>query len=355
MATESFESQLVNASVVLDLRPDLVYRASLPSLSGDEQGPTRSVLLFGRAADEEFSMLERVLPALGVPVYRIMAEKAANIDISLDIGRNRLYLDGRRIDPALTWIRHFSVRAIPEDDADSVTLFRRDSWAVLMEQLSSFSRFTIDGRGPGAISQLTAAKRLGVKIPETVISTGQGALCPEITSGPKIAKALDAHFVETNPGLLVGVFPQIFQFCQSRAGLDAAIRGAPFVLQEYIEASEEFRVYFVAGEIVCYQIFKEQASSLWADANGVRVRPVPVPEVVDLAARTLASEWNIKYCAFDFLLSGGSATFLEANFDGDWRWFEMKAATERMDVSAAVVRMILAFWNAPAPDDSRPE
>jgi hypothetical protein len=79
---------------------------------------------------------------------------------------------------------------------------------------------------------------------------------------------------------------------------------------------------------------------------------VPVPKVIDLAARTLASEWKIKYRAFDFLLSGGSAIFQKANFDGDWRWFEVKAATERMDVSAAVIRMILAFWNASTSGDS---
>ncbi|MER6362377.1 hypothetical protein [Kitasatospora sp. NPDC001527] len=80
-------------------------------------------------------------------------------------------------------------------------------------------------------------------------------------------------------------------------------------------------------------------------ANGRELDAGP-PEAA-AATRVLAA-MNLRYGAFDFLLSAGTPVFLEVNPDGDWRWAERP--THGTPVTAAVAAMLTTLHHAAVRD-----
>src|SRR5688500_17714 len=71
------------------------------------------VVLVGRAGLAEFAVLQRGLRTLGVPSVRIDAGSLSGLGITARLDDGAPTVDGRRILPTVTWVRHFSPRAIP--------------------------------------------------------------------------------------------------------------------------------------------------------------------------------------------------------------------------------------------------
>lgn len=282
------------------------------------------VVLADRAGMGEFAGLQRGLRTLGVPSVRIDAGSVAALTRHED---GSLTIDGRRILPTVTWVRHFGMYA----GGDAHSLFRAESWVALVDQITALSSVRIpDGLDPGRLAQLDGAAKAGIRVPRTIVTTDPaGAPFP----GRKvIVKALNRHFVEAEPGLLEGVFPEI----ADRTAFHP--RDVPMIVQEYVEHTAELRVYHVDGEIRAFQVEKPSPAAIWRDEDSVTVTPVPAPADVAEAVARLADLWGLRYGAFDFLLTTDGPVFLEVNPDGDWRWFESKAGVD--DVSMATLAMV---------------
>jgi hypothetical protein len=120
--------------------------------------------------------------------------------------------------------------------------------------------------------------------------------------------------------------------------------GHPAVVQEYVPHVAEYRVYQLDGSLCAFHVAKPDAASPWTAPDRVAVSRADCPEAVAEAVRTLSRSWGLRFGAFDVLLTGdGEPVFLEANPDGDWLWFERKAAWAGVSVTAAVmVREVFA-------------
>ncbi|WP_146607425.1 BTAD domain-containing putative transcriptional regulator [Spongiactinospora gelatinilytica] len=305
------------------------------------------VVLADRAGLTEFAALQRGLRTLGVPSLRIDAEAIDDLRIAADIADRSLTVNGRRIVPTVTWVRHFSPRAIP-NSANSP--FRADSWCALVAQMSRLAAHHLPG-GPdiGRLIQLDDAARAGIRTPRTIVTTDPAAASDSLPGDRVIVKALDGHFVETEPGTLAGVFPEIMDTAAAR-GL--SVRDAPMIVQEYVDHGVELRVYFLEGEIRTFRVSKPSPEALWCDADSVSVCRVTTPQSVVGAVRRLADLWGLRYGAFDFLMTRHGPVFLEVNSDGDWRWFESKAGVD--DVSMAVLAMVRTLHSQAAPKPAAP-
>ncbi|WP_051760586.1 BTAD domain-containing putative transcriptional regulator [Herbidospora cretacea] len=282
------------------------------------------VVLADRAGMGEFAGLQRGLRTLGVPSVRIDAGSVADLTRHED---GSLTIDGRRILPTVVWVRHFGLCG----EKEARSLFRAESWVALVDQVTALSSVRIpDGLDPGRLAQLDGAAKAGVRVPRTIVTTdpGNAALpCRKI-----VVKALSRHFVEAEPNLLEGVFPEIGE----RTAFHA--RDVPMIVQEYVEHTAELRVYHVDGEIRAFRVDKPSPAAIWRDEDSVTVTPVAAPPEVAEAVHRLAGLWGLRYGAFDFLLTGDGPVFLEVNPDGDWRWFESKAGVD--DVSMAALAMV---------------
>ncbi|MEZ0075442.1 RimK family alpha-L-glutamate ligase [Planotetraspora sp. GP83] len=313
------EWQLDDQARVIDLRPP----------SGGERPGAPAVpcpVFLARERDPEVDALRAGLWRLGVPSLR------AGLGTPVRLTSDGVQFDG--VIPTVLWVRHLSPRSAPEHPVTAVRRYRSDAWRALLSQVEAVTGAPVLGTGPGLLRQLAAARALGVRVPETVITTQPGTDVALLRSPRVVAKALDSHAVEAAPGLLANAFAQV-------ADRDEVLRWprqAPLVLQEYVPHECELRVYHLGGEIHGFRVVKSAPEALWLDERAVRVRSCRVPEPVASATLRLADVLGLGYAAFDFLLSRGEPVFLEANVTGDWRWFERKAATRT--ITRAAVRML---------------
>ncbi|SIR77009.1 hypothetical protein SAMN05421833_11526 [Microbispora rosea] len=349
-------------------------RGSLGSVSWrlSEPGPATDaapcVVLADRAGCAEFAVLQDTLHHLGVPSVRVDAESVAALRLSATLAAPAradrptedrpavdrpttdgapaasggvaggrpcavLDLDGRRIAPTVVWARHFSPRAMPASASAAQTLLRAESWHAVVRQLCSLAPASLPGNRPGRLEQLAGAAAAGIRVPRTIVTTDPAGAAAAMPGRRVVVKVVGEHFVETSPGLLTGVLPEIAARAEvlRRPALDY-----PVIVQEHVEHDAELRVYHVAGAVHAYAVGKRAPDSPWREAAEVTVTPVAAPPAVADAVRGLASLWGLTYGAFDLLLSAGEVVFLEVNTDGDWRWFEAKAGGRPVSTAVAL-------------------
>lgn len=310
-----------------------------------ETGPATDaapcVVLADRAGCAEFAVLQDTLHHLGVPSVRVDAESVAALRLSATVtggaGHDRTWcvldLDGRRIAPTVVWARHFSPRAMPATADAAQTLLRAESWHAFVRQLCSLAPSSLPGNRPGRLEQLAGAAAAGIRVPRTVVTTAPAEAAAAMPGRRVVVKVVGEHFVETSPGLLTGVLPEIAARAEvlRRPALDY-----PVIVQEHVEHDAELRVYHVAGAVHAYAVGKRAPDSPWREEAEVTVTPVAAPPAAADAVRRLASLWGLTYGAFDLLLSAGEVVFLEVNTDGDWRWFEAKAGGREVSTAVAL-------------------
>ncbi|WP_329134466.1 hypothetical protein OG552_19035 [Streptomyces sp. NBC_01476] len=293
----------------------------------------RCVLLLTRRGDREAAELDSLLRRVGVPVRRLDADGLECVEATCEPD-GTLTVNGRPFTPTVTWLRHFSMRAAPNSRPADGHMLYQDSWAALADQLSLISATTIGGTDPGQLRQRAQAAALGVRIPRGLVTTDPAAAAERLPGRRYVVKVLDRHFVEPEPGRFAWFLPQVLEEPQ----LDGALGlppGTPVVLQEYVDHEAEFRVYLIGSDVLAFEVVKEDPRDIWDRADRVRIRPAAAPPAVTEAVRALARVWELRYGAFDFLVSRGEAVFLEMNAHGDWDWFERKSGVDVVTRAAA--------------------
>jgi hypothetical protein len=332
-----FTGQLTTPRYVLDARPDRPA-ASTEDHSGTWPGgrhPVPGILLLSRAHDAELDAIGALLARANVPSLRVDADRLDATQVLVEPASGHVVLNGCRIAPTVTWIRHFAPTAIPGTGHQATDQFTRESWSATASQLAELSAVTIAAGRPGILAQLRLAAAHGVPVPRTVLTNDLTAAARLIGSRLLIVKAAHEHFVEAEPGLLSGVFPVVV----SSEELSGQIRpGPPLIVQEYIEHDTELRVYYVDGELHGFDVDKTAPADPWLAAERVAARLTGLPAAAARAASLLAQAMSLRFAAFDFLLRDQTAVFLEVNPNGDWRWLENKAA--QFPVTSAVGRML---------------
>ena len=317
---------------MLDLRVEQSGSAADVASAGE---PDPAVLLVSRTGDRELDVVARRLNDAGVSVARLNAESAASAGLIMDNRRRLVRIDGRWISPTVTWLRHFSHRAMPQAGSALRRAYAADCWLALADQLEVLSAVMITHREPGQLAQLATAQRCGVAVPTTVVTTNPAEAAALVQSSKLVIKALHRHFVEARPGLLHGIFPQIIE----PRDLRRLPAGPPVVVQEHVDHEAEVRVYHVHGQIAAaFEITKSDPAEPWLHSERVTARQIEPPDAVAAAASAVAASMSIDYGALDFLMAGGVPVFLEINLAGDWLWLETKV--RRTPVTAAVAAML---------------
>jgi hypothetical protein len=324
-----------------------VRRAALRGTLARADHPVPCVVLLSRSCDAEFTLVQDLLAAAGVPSMRINADELASAGVHVDLANRTAYVNGRWLAPTVTWIRHFSARAIEGTGVLAYDMFVRDSWQAAGGGLGVISGTTIGTRRRGILSQLLLAQRHGVAVPRTVITTDLSRAHAAFRSPWLVIKAAHDHFVEATPGRLHGVFPAIVE---GRTLAASRWSGPPVIVQEFIEHEAELRVYYVHGQVRGFEVRKDSPASPWKDPARLWAASITTPPAVESATRVLASAMSLRYGAFDFLLRDGSPVFLEVNPDGDWRWAERAARTASVTLAAA--QMLTELHRQARPRDN---
>lgn len=323
------------------------YIQALPSESRDFQRRMRSifgaklaanglrephVLLLTRAADGEADLIGLHLAAAGIPYVRVDADLDLE-DVGLTIGGSGSVQIATSASADATFgavlFRHFDISAIGRDEQDETArLLRQREWGVMLQVLAddlgavwinpprSVQRLT-------RIAQLRLAKRAGFSVPRTIVSTDAEAIAAFAgqCGGDLIAKVLGDHFIESEPGRLAGIFPQVL----SESGIQNLGDALPTIYQERVEFLAEIRVTVAGNEMLALEVEKRNPAAIWTEPELTAVRAHTLPKTVVDRVRAFMRLADLRYGAIDLLLTAdGKYVFLEVNPAGDWLWLESK-------------------------------
>jgi hypothetical protein len=256
--------------------------------------------------------------ALGVPTVRISAAELSTTTLALDLGTGVLTVGARRVRPTVAWVRHAGVPALW---AYPGTGFDLRSWSSFLDQIAAVAAVALPGREPGHVDQLVDAQRRGVSVPRTTVTTDPAASALRRAAPVTTVKAVGPHFGDDAapcPAEIVGRRDEPPVWARGRT---------PVIVQQYVPHARELRVYYLDGAMCTFDVRKRGPAAIWADPLGVVVARTRTSRAVARLVHRLAAAWRLRYGAFDLLeTAGGDLVFLEVNADGDWIWFEGRAA-----------------------------
>ncbi|MER7079544.1 RimK-like ATP-grasp domain-containing protein [Saccharopolyspora kobensis] len=300
----------------------------------DEPGdPVPCVLVLARAADMEMNQLSLALAEHDIRMVRIDADRC--LDLPLTIYTDTPLIEFQRwlLRPLLVWRRHFDIDAVPADPTTVHGAYVREQWRAVANWLSC--RDDWDRVNSVRVSehldrltQLQDAAAVGLRVPRTAVTTMPGRSRPG--GGRCIVKTAGHHLLEPEPGALRGLFPQPLDIRRSGETREPA----PVLVQQYVEADRELRVFVVGERTIGFEVQKLDPAQLWVDPDSVVVEPAEVPEQLSERLLELCRNWGLSVAGFDLLGVSDDWVFLEVNVNCDWRWFEHRA--DSTAVSTAV-------------------
>lgn len=172
-------------------------------------------------------------------------------------------------------------------------------------------------------AQLNLAKRVGFRVPRTEITNDPDVVAEMIGQyGKVIYKNLSGFVFSDQTGILTSLVTQ--QQVREQA---ASICRAPGIYQEFVEKSFEVRVTSVGNRHFAARIETPQhgpARIDWRHAHSEDIfRSYSVPAEVEEMIRRYLDEAELRYGAFDFIVTpGGEWVFLECNPAGQFLWIE---------------------------------
>jgi glutathione synthase/RimK-type ligase-like ATP-grasp enzyme len=191
--------------------------------------------------------------------------------------------------------------------------------------------------------QLTVASRVGLAVPDTLVTSDPGAAKDfvERCGGDAVIKLL-----ATSP------LPNRVVFT-SRLGKDSLpqldrLRYAPAVLQRMVPKDYELRVTVVGDRVFAARIDSQADPETALDwrrmprGNDFRVSitPTEIPESVSGQLKQFLSALGLRYGAIDLIVTpDGRYVFLEVNPNGQWCFVQQRTG---FDIASAIAELLLA-------------
>ncbi|HWN33475.1 MAG TPA: hypothetical protein VNP03_12050 [Pseudonocardia sp.] len=318
--------------------------------AGDPSGPAPGVLLLTRAADREADELSLRLAVRGVPMLRLDSDRSAGLDLTWDITDSVVETPDGRFAPTAIWLRNFSgasVRSHGGGGVDGLDGYVREQWVAWSRMLLGVERpLVVNGAaGPSApdrVTQLAAARRVGLRVPATVVTSRPGTAAERIPGdGDLVVKSLGEHFVETSPGCLRALFAR--RLSRAELAAERGVEPAPVLVQEFLPSEGELRVYSVGGELIGFRLRPHRPDSpfgdaLFGDVEERTVTPAALPDGLSRPLELLTRHWGLDVAAFDLLDTPDGPVFLGVTVACDWLSVERRAgSTEVTDAVAGLL------------------
>ena len=186
------------------------------------------------------------------------------------------------------------------------------------------------------VKQLRVAQDVGLRIPDTLITCDPGAARQFIDRhgyravAYKSFSALEEEWRETR--VLRGEELELLD----------AVRFAPVIFQEYIEAVYDLRISVVGREVFPAAIHSQQTdypADFRMDMDNADIEPVTLPQEVTHQLLDLMDRLGLVYGAIDMRLrEDGRYVFLEVNPAGQWLFIEEKT---RQPIAASLARALV--------------
>lgn len=261
--------------------------------------------------------IDPVVDALG---YRGVEVQRLNADVVASRPVPRISLDDPGIElPFVLIRRQFEFLYTGDTVADyDNALLQRAQWRAWAEGLESWARAAVNPlsnarRAENKIVQLRVAQRVGMCVPKTFITNDPTAV--DGTPHSLIVKSLSGAFFEGSD--------QSFVFTHHLTPELVAVdprewHAQPVIVQREIKSHTHVRVITFDGQSSGALI--ESDTLDWRLQDSASWEAWEVPSALHARCEAYLAEFGLWFGAFDFVVDGDTAWFLEANQAGEW-WF----------------------------------
>lgn len=248
------------------------------------------------------------------------------------------------------WYRRPGVPCISKDIKDAgVTEFCRKESEEFIEGLCSiFKGLWVSFpphifRAQNKLYQLSVARSLGFKIPETIITNNPkeiGTFADKFHSGI-IAKAVRQGTLRTNHGEYL-----IFTNPVTRKDFEAFpnVKYSPCVFQQFIPKKFDLRVTVIGSKVFSVEIHSgdnmPESQFDWRQGNqeNLSYKIHVLPKNIEGLCRRIVEKMKLKFGAIDLIYSTSNEYyFLEINPNGQWAWIEQ---TTKLNLTKALVDLL---------------
>ena len=193
------------------------------------------------------------------------------------------------------------------------------------------------------IPQLQLAKRLGLRIPRTIVTNDPAearAFIRELRFDVAVKPLKTSHVAVGEASY------EIYTRRLSPHDLEEhieAVRWAPTMLQEYIPKLSEFRVIVIGANIFAVEIDSQSVPGAeidWQEVDPFTVphRPTTLPDNLVTRLRRFLDSYGLVFGAIDLLRNPeGDFIFLENNPNGQWYWLEVLTG---LPMAASMARLL---------------
>lgn len=179
------------------------------------------------------------------------------------------------------------------------------------------------------VQQLELAKRLGFKLPDTIITNSANELLNFIDSYPKIStKSLDYPNAKVD-GELFPLYNRVIDKESFKMNVQSAAY-CPTIFQEYIEKKYDIRVIVIGRKLTAFAIYSQEHSSSIEDVRGMspfnlKHEIIELPDTLRMKIMEFMRQQNLIFSAIDLVYGVDKEYyFLENNPNGQWLWLEEK-------------------------------
>lgn len=229
------------------------------------------------------------------------------------------------------------------EGAEPVAAYVTAEWSAILRSLWN----ALEGRwlnSPFSIlraedkpRQLAVARRVGLRIPGTLVTNAFDAARSFLADGPMVAKPLRHALIDDGE---VGSVIFTSRVAAFEAGDAEAVRRAPMILQREVAKLADVRVLVIDDRVFATRILSQAHDETEVDwRKGIRLdlehQSFDLPPEISSACIAVTRDLDLRFAAIDLIEDGeGSFWFLEANPNGQWAWIEQRTGAA---VTAAIV------------------
>jgi glutathione synthase/RimK-type ligase-like ATP-grasp enzyme len=210
------------------------------------------------------------------------------------------------------------------------TLFTlRGLWLLLGDRVWISNPFSNQRMG-NKLFQLKLAQKVGLKVPETIITNDQKAAKNFLRSHKEvIAKTISGGLTRLGDGSKPGY--TIYTTKLSDGILSdqlKSVRFAPTLFQVYIPKKIELRITIIQENVFTCAIESQKSEKTKVDWRRYDLKNVPhysfqLPQLIEKQLIEFMKEGDLKFGTFDMILTPQNEyIFLECNPNGQWYWIE---------------------------------
>jgi hypothetical protein len=271
-------------------------------------------------------------------IFRIDTDRMVeNIQIGLSPQSAWLWLSGLKVDAgeiSSIWLRRPKPITVPKHSDEGEDFHTAGEWAESLENLLAFvprerwfNHPSANAAASRKLIQLHHAKRLGLLVPETVLTQDPEVIRAlwERHEGRVVVKPLNSGCIEREDGRMSLIYTNNLR--EHHLAAEDLIRACPVLYQEEIAKEVDVRVTWVDGRVIAVSMRNPGPTEIDIRRDNMahlEYGTMEIPAVVETGIRALMAHFGLRFAAIDFgVKPTGEWVFFEINPNGQWAWLDL--------------------------------